>query len=192
MILLRKQYIGGVIMTLEKRDLVKCIILSIVTCGIYLIYWNVQMGKDAVHVKDANDDGTLEILLMIFFPFIGFYLAEKKFNEGCQEKGIPHDDRSIIYLVLGLLSYSFVNAIIMQSDLNKLADAGFDISGNNYYTNGYQNPPQYGNQQQYGDPQNNQYNNPPYEQQNFNQQNPNQQNYYNPYDNNNGQNNPNG
>lgn len=178
-------------MTIEKRDLVKCIILSIVTCGIYLIYWNVQLGRDAVHVKDTNDDGTLEILLMIFFPFIGFYLAEKKFAEGCQAKGIAHDDRSIIYLVLGLLSYSMIDAIIMQNDLNKLAEAGYDISGNNYYTNGYQNPPQYGNQQQYGAPQDNQYNNAPY-QQNPNQQAPDQQNYYNPYDNNNGQNNPNG
>jgi len=134
-------------MVLEKRDLAKMIILTIVTCGIYGIYWLVMLGKDACHVKDVKDEGALEIVLMIFLPFIGFYLAEKKLAEGCQAKGITHTDNSVLYLILGLFGFAFIDTILLQSELNKIADAKIDIAGNAYYQqNQYQ---QYPPQQQY-------------------------------------------
>ena len=150
-------------MKIERREIVTCVLLSIVTCGIYGIYWNVKLGKDAVHVKDINDDGLLEVLLMIFFPFVGFYLAEKKLADGCREKGIPHDDNSIIYLVIGLFGFGFVDSILMQNDLNKIADGGYDISGANFYTNPPYNNPPYNNPPYDNPPRNNPpYSNPPY------------------------------
>lgn len=112
-------------MPFENRNIATHIILSIITCGIYGIFWVIKMGRDAVRIKDVNDSGTLEIVLMIFFPFIGFFLAEKKFAEGCQMYGVPHEDRSVLYLVLGLFGLGIVNYALMQSDLNKLADMGF-------------------------------------------------------------------
>lgn len=112
-------------MTIEKRSIATCIILTLVTCGIYGIIWAIKIAKDAVKVKDVNDDGTLEAVLTVFFPFIGFFLAEKKFAEGCQAAGIPHSDNSILYLVLGLFGLGIVDFCMMQSELNKIADAGY-------------------------------------------------------------------
>ena len=112
-------------MTIEKRSIATCIILTIVTCGIYGIIWAIKIAKDAVKVKDVNDDGTLEAVLTVFFPFIGFFLSEKKFAEGCQAAGIPHSDNSILYLVLGLFGLGIVDFCLMQSELNKIADAGY-------------------------------------------------------------------
>ena len=109
-------------MKLENRGIAKMLILSIVTCGIYGIIWAVNLARDAVHVKDTNDAGTAEILLTIFFPFVGFYLAEKKFTEGCQMRGIEHKDNSVLYLVLGLVGLGIVDYVLMQLDLNKIAD----------------------------------------------------------------------
>lgn len=109
-------------MKIEKRSVATCVILSIVTCGIYGIYWCVKMLKEAVQVKDENDDGLVEILLGIFLCPVGFYLAEKKLGEGCQQKGIAHDDRSVLYLVLGFIGLGIVNYILMQSDMNAIAD----------------------------------------------------------------------
>jgi hypothetical protein len=37
-------------MQLEKREIVKCILLSIVTCGIYGIIWGINIARDAVKV----------------------------------------------------------------------------------------------------------------------------------------------
>ena len=110
-------------MAIKKRNIVTCIILSLITCGIYSIYWGIMMIKEAISVKDPSDSGVLEIVLMLFLPFLGFFLAEKKMAEGCAAKGIPHDDRSIIYLILGLLGLGIVNFCMMQNDLNGLANA---------------------------------------------------------------------
>ena len=108
-------------MQIKQRKIVTCILLSLITCGIYGIYWVIMLAKEAVSVKDPADDGVLEIVLMILLPFLGFFLAEKKFNEGCQARGIPHNDNSILYLVLGLFGLSIVNYCMMQNDLNKIA-----------------------------------------------------------------------
>lgn len=170
-------------MKIEKRDIVKCIILSLVTCGIYGIIWAIKLARDAVNVKDENDPATIETVLMILFPFVGFYLCEKKFAEGCAAKGIAHTDNSILYLVLGLFGLGIVDYCLMQSELNKLVDAGYAVNPNAAQYQQYgapqnpqygapQNPqygapqnPQYGAPQnpQYGAPQNPPYNNPPYD-----------------------------
>ena len=110
-------------MAIKKRNIVTCIILGIVTCCIYFLYWAIMLAKEAVSVKDPADSGVLEIVLMLFLPFLGFFLAEKKFAEGCAAKGIAHDDRSIIYLILGILGLGIVNFCMMQNDLNGLANA---------------------------------------------------------------------
>ncbi|MBQ9507104.1 MAG: DUF4234 domain-containing protein [Clostridia bacterium] len=134
-------------MNIEKRNIGTCIILSIVTCGIYAIIWAIKMLKEAVQVKDQNDDGTVEIILGILLCPVGFFMAEKKLSEGCAARGIAHEDRSILYLVLGLIGLGIVDYAMMQSDLNKLADmyAGAPAPDVRYQAPQYQAPqaPQY-------------------------------------------------
>ena len=110
-------------MTIKSRNVVTAVILSLVTCGIYGIYWAIMLAREAVSVKDPADSGVLEIILMLFLHFVGFFLAEKKLAEGCAAQGLPHTDNSIIYLILGLIGLGIVNYIMMQLDLNKIADA---------------------------------------------------------------------
>ena len=111
-------------MVVEKKNIAVYVLLSIITCGIFAIVWAIHLARDAVHIKDENDDGTLEIVLMIFLPFLGFFFAEKKFAEGCAARGIAHNDNSIVYLILGLVGLGIVNYCLMQNELNKLADMG--------------------------------------------------------------------
>lgn len=110
-------------MKIKQRNIVTAILLSIITCGIYGIYWIICLTREAVSVKSETDDGLLEIILMLFLPFIGAFLVEKKLTEGCQAKGIAHNDNSVIYLVLGLLGLSIVSLCMIQNDLNKLVPA---------------------------------------------------------------------
>ena len=108
-------------MEIKNRNIVTCVILSLVTCGIYGIYWIICLAREAVSVKDPADSGILEIVLMLFLPFVGCYLAEQKLAKGCEAKGIEHKDNSILYLILGLVGLGIVNLCMMQNDLNKLA-----------------------------------------------------------------------
>lgn len=108
-------------MNIKNRNIVTAIVLTLVTCGIYGIYWAICLAREAVSVKDPSDSAILEIVLMLFVPFLGFFLAEKKLSEGCAAKGIPHTDNSILYLILGLVGLGIVNYCMLQNDLNKLA-----------------------------------------------------------------------
>ena len=110
-------------MNIKQRNIVTAVILSLVTCGIYGIYWTIMMTKEAVSVKDSSDSALLEIVLMLFVPFLGFFLTEKKFVEGCTARGIAHEDHSILYLILGVIGLGIVNFVMLQSDLNKIANA---------------------------------------------------------------------
>lgn len=110
-----------VYMNIKNRSIVKAIIFSIITCGIYSIYWAVVLTKDALSVRDTNDSGTLEIVLMILVPFVGSFLVERKLTEGCQARGIAHSDNSILYLILGFFGFALVSFAIMQNDLNNIA-----------------------------------------------------------------------
>ena len=76
-------------MAIKNRNIVTCVILSLITCGIYGIYWVIMLAREAGSVKDSNDSAILEIVLMLFLPFLGCYLSEKKLSEGCAEKGLP-------------------------------------------------------------------------------------------------------
>ena len=88
------------------------------------MYWAFCMAKEAISVKEDDDNGMLEAILMIFLPFIGLFLTEKKFAEACQAKGIEHTDNSIMYLVMGLIGPLYLVAFyMMQTELNKLASA---------------------------------------------------------------------
>ena len=151
-------------MQIEKRNIGVCVLLTIVTCGIYGIVWVVKMLREAVQIKDQTDDGMAEILLGIFLCPVGFYMAEKKFNEGCQARGIAHEDRSVMYLVLGFVGLGIVDYIMMQSDLNKISDlfAGAAPYGQDPYQ---AQQPQY-QQPQYQQPQ---YQQPQYQQPQYQQ-----------------------
>ena len=107
-------------MEIKERNILVCILLSVVTCGIYGIYWIVMMTKEAVSVKDPADGAILEILLMLFIPFVGLYMVEKKFSEGRAAKGGELKDNSVMYLILGLI-FPIAALCMIQNDLNKLA-----------------------------------------------------------------------
>ena len=108
-------------MNIKERNPIVAILLTVVTCGIYGIYWAVCLARESVSVKDPADSAILEIVLVLFFAPLGFFLAEKKFAEGCAEKGIAHKDNSILYLVLGLVGLGIVDYVTMQNDLNAIA-----------------------------------------------------------------------
>lgn len=139
---------------IEKRNIATCIVLSVVTCGIYQIYWVFKVVSEAVKVKDETDNGLLEILLSIFLAPVGLFLAEKKLYEGAAEKGLALADNSIIYLIISIFCMPIIALALMQNDLNKLADcvpvspnggtgyfdATNQFNSNNYNNNGGFNP----------------------------------------------------
>lgn len=112
---------------IKERNLVTCIILSIVTCGIYGIIWFIGLTDDA---KTASNDASMQgggvafLLTLVTCGIYGYYWAYKMgktINKAKLDKGMPEDDKSVIYLILQILGLGIVNWALMQNDLNELA-----------------------------------------------------------------------
>ena len=79
-----------------KRNIALCIILTIVTCGIYGLYWFVCITNEANvvsgHASDGTSGGVALILSIITCNIYGLYWAYKqgeKLDEAKTAKGIP-------------------------------------------------------------------------------------------------------
>ena len=110
------------------RSIGMCILLSIVTCGIYAIIWLIQMADD---VRNASGDVTAPSGGMVFLLSIvtcGIYLlywmykAGDSLNRAKQARGMMVDSNAgIMYLLLSVFGLSIVSYCLIQSELNKLA-----------------------------------------------------------------------
>lgn len=73
-------------MTIEKREIALAIILSIITCGIYGIYWSYRMGQrlneaGKMHGKNIEDNSILYLVLTIFgLQIVSWALIQNEIN----------------------------------------------------------------------------------------------------------------
>lgn len=110
----------------EQRDVVVAIILSLVTCGIYGIYWFIKITDDCA--KASGDDsitGGVSFLLNIItcgiYGIYWSYQMGKRLETAQEKRNLNSTDNSVLYLILSVLRLDIVNWIIIQSELNKLA-----------------------------------------------------------------------
>ena len=110
---------------IKERSIVLYIILSIVTCGIFGLYWFVCITEDTNAAADAaGTSGGLALLFTIITCGIyGFYWAYKcgeKLDIAKEKRGMPAGNGGILYLLLfifgGIIAYALI-----QSELNKFA-----------------------------------------------------------------------
>ena len=113
---------------ITSRSIPLAIILSIVTCGIYGLYWLYCLVNDlntaSGHEQDTS--GGMVILFSIItcgiYGLYWYYTAGRKVNE-IQEYGRQPQDTylGILYLVLDLVGFSIVSMALIQNELNKVA-----------------------------------------------------------------------
>ncbi|MDE7477706.1 MAG: DUF4234 domain-containing protein, partial [Lachnospiraceae bacterium] len=102
------------------------IILSIVTCGIYGLYWFVCLTNDTnTAAKTEGTSGGMALLLSIITCNIyGLYWAYKqgeKIDIAKQNHGLSSSNSGVLYLILCLLIPDVAWAL-MQNELNTLAN----------------------------------------------------------------------
>jgi hypothetical protein len=106
-----------------KNNPVMVLVLGFVTCGLYLIYWNMKAAEvmNAVAEKEVIAQ-PIAIIAGLCSPVNAYfyYSAGKEALPSLYKKvGEADKDQSILLLVLGLL-LSPVAAMIVQGDINKL------------------------------------------------------------------------
>jgi hypothetical protein len=106
-----------------KVDPVVVLILSFLTCGLYLIYWNIKVAEVFNAVAEREIISTpLAVFSGCCLP-IHIYFYYLVGREGLPRvykiTGELQKDQSTLLIVLGFL-FPFAAAMIVQSDINRL------------------------------------------------------------------------
>lgn len=112
---------------LPFRNVIMAVILSIVTCGIYSIYWFIVMTDDAKKVSNDQQGagGGLAFLLTIvtcgIYGIYWYYKQGQRLYQAGKNYDVDIKDNSILYLILGLFGFGIISYALIQSDLNKFS-----------------------------------------------------------------------
>lgn len=108
---------------INKRQIVVCIILSVITVGIYEIYWMYLLVKNTRTIKNDQSSTVGEMLCLIFIPFYSlfwWYTRGQLVKDIFAEHGYSATGNEIVYLILGICGLGIVSMAIMQNDFNSL------------------------------------------------------------------------
>jgi len=111
--------------TVNKRKVSSCILLSIITFGIYCIYWQYLLVKNTKAIKKDDSKCTKEMLCLIFIPFYSIYwwfTRGKAVKDGFAENGYSSAGNETAYLILQLFGLGIIAMAIMQNDFNSLPE----------------------------------------------------------------------
>jgi hypothetical protein len=106
-----------------KNDPVLVLVLSFITCGLYLIYWNIMAARvfNAVAEKEVISE-PIAIFSGCCFPvnIYFYYLVGRDGLPKIYERtGERKEDQSVLLLILGFF-IPMVAAMIVQGEINKL------------------------------------------------------------------------
>ena len=110
----------------KEKNIVVCILLSLITCGIYGIYWFITLTDDVARVNDDTDFTGVKafIFTLITCGIYGIYWnykIGKELFEANQKRGKDSSDNSILFLILAIFGLSIVTYCIAQNELNQMA-----------------------------------------------------------------------
>ena len=110
---------------MERRDVVVSVILSIVTCGFYSIFWmyKIAQGFYVTPTQErVNTTPGTTVLLSIATCGIYTYYCYYKWGRATMEiaarYGRVGEDKAILYLLLSIFGLAIVNDALIQSDFN--------------------------------------------------------------------------
>jgi hypothetical protein len=107
-------------------------VLAMLTCGLYLIYWQ-YVTTDELKRATGRDDLSPVMDLILSFVLCGFwgiwvsYRNAQIVHEQYVQRGMPHEDKSTLILILYVAAFfngltALLAPMILQEELNKLGD----------------------------------------------------------------------
>lgn len=110
---------------IKRRNIALCIIFSIITCGIYTMYWLVKInneGKELADQKEFTSGGLVLLFTIITCGIYGIYWGYKAGEMTDKMKGNPYGSTNILFLILSIFGLDIINYAIMQDAINKKLD----------------------------------------------------------------------
>ena len=135
----------------RRRSIITCVILSIITCGIYQFIWIARVHEDLENESQQYSGTSGGMVVLFSILTCGIYYIYWLYKSGVkisyikrQDLGtdniIATSDNGLLYLILGIFGLGIVALALMQSDLNDhftLTQGWQDtVSGGGYSNNG--------------------------------------------------------
>ena len=112
----------------QRRNIALAIILSIVTCGIYQIYWLYKLAEDNNYIRNdptATSPGLVVLLSIVtcgIYQLYWMYKAGETVDNIRVNQGMAPGSKAILYLLLTLF-FPIVAFCLLQNDYNEMADS---------------------------------------------------------------------
>ncbi len=112
-----------------NRNIALCVVLSIVTLGIYEIYWCYKMNDEIAAVAGKPpivSGGTFILLTIVTCGIYYLYWCYKQgeyMTEALSARGQVAGNLSTLYLLLAFFTGGIIASALMQNDLNKFYPA---------------------------------------------------------------------
>ena len=106
------------------RSIVLSIVLSIVTCGIYGLYWMYELNNEVNEL--AQDPTATSSGLVLLFTFLtcgiyGIYWSYKM-GQKCDEIAQRNNDSNILYMLLSIFGLGIVTLALIQDTINHVLE----------------------------------------------------------------------
>lgn len=121
----------------KKKNIGLYIVLSIITCGLFSLYWLYCIADDMNTLNKEQNTATSAGMVLLFsiitcgiYQLYWFYKTGEKINGIHMKNGDPSGNLHILYLVLGIFGLGIISYALIQSEINKVADGpdeGIDI-----------------------------------------------------------------
>ncbi len=115
---------------IKKKSIGLCILFSIITCGIYSLYWIYCLADD-INKIDPEEAGTSAGMVLLFtiitcglYTLYWYYKVGTRINKIHQRNNDPSGSLHILYLALGIFGLGIINWALIQSELNNYSDRG--------------------------------------------------------------------
>ena len=109
---------------IAPRSIVTAILLTVITCGIYGIYWFVVLTNDMnkLALRENETNGGMALLLSIVT--CGIYTLYWSYKMGEKRDYVAGENASssIIYLILSLFGFGIIAYALAQDTINKAVE----------------------------------------------------------------------
>ena len=112
----------------SERSLPLYIVLTIITCGLFGIYWFISLASDIARLREqAEPRGVFDFIIGLItcgiYLWVCYYRYPKFVVEIQEKRGVQVSDISVISLILSIFGLSIVSMALIQNELNKLVRA---------------------------------------------------------------------
>ena len=108
----------------HQRSIPLCIVFSIITCGIYMLYWMVVLNDEVIEVTgEPGPSGGSVLLFSIItcgiYSLFWAYKTGERLDNARARNGVPSGSFPILFLALNFFGLGIITLALAQNELNR-------------------------------------------------------------------------